>query len=143
MSPRSLAGWLALGTALLALPAPARACTCAQPAVPREGLERADRVFLGKVERFEVKGGKRLATFRVATVWKGPLEARVAVATGGGDADCGVHFVAGLDYLVYASRGTAAAIETSICTRTAPRKGAREDLEALGPGTPVPGASRR
>ena len=48
-------GWTSVGAAialsagLLALPIPARACTCAQPASPDVALEHADRVFLGTV----------------------------------------------------------------------------------------------
>lgn len=143
VSPRALGAGLALGTAAIALPAPALACTCAAPATVSAARDRADRVFLGAVERFEVAGARRVATFRVSTVWKGPADARLRVTTGAGDGDCGVHFVAGLEYLVFAGAGTAGEPETSICSRTAPRREARDDLNTLGPGTPVTRASGR
>jgi hypothetical protein len=125
---------LALATGLLALPASARACTCAQSATADVALERAQRVFLGTVERFEVRDTKRVATIRVKTVWKGPRQSRVRVTTGGGDADCGFHFVAGLDYVVYASERERGGLTTSICDRTARPKDARDDLSVLGGG---------
>ncbi|MET0850431.1 MAG: hypothetical protein ABW020_04795 [Candidatus Rokuibacteriota bacterium] len=140
---RPSAAGLGLAAALLALPSLAIACTCAQPPTPQAGLESAERVFLGVVERFEVEGARRVATFRVGTVWKGPRQARITVTTGGGDGDCGVHFVAGREYLVYAGQGRQARLETSICTRTAWIKDARDDMRSLGPGSGVPGPGSR
>ena len=141
MRPR--AAGLGLAAALCALPAPAIACTCAAPPTPQAGLERAERVFLGVVERFEVDGARRVATVRVDTVWKGPQQARLTVTTGGGDGDCGVHFVAGREYVVYARQDAQGRLATSTCTRTAWIKDAREDVQSLGPGTPVAGPRSR
>jgi len=99
---------------------------------------QADAVFLGLVERFELKGSGRLATFRVHTVWKGPKASRLYVATGGGDGDCGYHFIAGIEYLVFAHRDASDTLQTSICSRTKQASGeAVDDLKALGSGTPV------
>ena len=139
---RPKAAGLGLAAALCALPASTIACTCAAPPTPQAGLDAAERVFLGVVERFEVDGPRRVATVRVGTVWKGPAEARLTVTTGGGDGDCGVHFVAGREYLVYVRHGAQGRIETSTCTRTAWSKDAREDVRSLGPGTPVAGPRR-
>jgi hypothetical protein len=139
---RPKAAGLGLAAALCAFPGSAIACTCAAPPTPQAGLAAAERVFLGVVERFEVDGPRRVATVRVGTVWKGPAEARLRVTTGGGDGDCGVHFVAGREYLVYAQPGAQGRLETSICTRTAWIKDAREDVRSLGPGTPVAGPRR-
>jgi hypothetical protein len=103
-------------------------------------LKQADAVFLGLVERFELKGSGRLATFRVHTVWKGPEAFRVRVSTGGGDGDCGYHFIVGIEYIVFAHQTGRNRLETSICTRTKQASGeAVDDLKALGPGTPVTG----
>ena len=114
------------------------ACTCAQPASVQEGLKQADAVFLGLVERFEMKGSGRIATFRVRTVWKGPEASRLDVATGGGDGDCGYHFNVGIEYMVFAHRGASDTLQTSICSRTKQASGeAVDDLKALGSGTPV------
>lgn len=131
---------IVLSAGLLALHSMALACTCAQPASVQEGLKQADAVFLGLVERFELKGSGRLATFRVHTVWKGPEASRVRVSTGGGDGDCGNHFIVGVKYLVFARQGAWNTLQTNICTRTKQASGqAVDDLKALGPGTPVTG----
>jgi hypothetical protein len=129
---------IGLSMGLLGLQGLALACTCAQPASVQEGLKQADAVFLGLVERFELKGSGRLATFRVHTVWKGPEASRVRVSTGGGDGDCGYHFIVGVKYLVFARHGHWNTLQTNICTRTKQASGeAVDDLKALGPGTPV------
>ena len=125
---------------ILGLPHGALACTCAQPTSVQEGLQRADSVFAGLAERFELKGSGRMATFRVRRVWKGPEERRIQVATGGGDGDCGYHFIVGVEYLVFARQGAWNTLQTNICTRTKQASGeAVDDLKALGPGTPVTG----
>jgi hypothetical protein len=129
---------IVLSAGLLALHSMAFASTCAQPFSVQEGLKHADAVFLGLVERFELKGSGRLATFRVHTVWKGPETSRVRVSTGGGDGDCGYHFIAGIEYLVFAHRGVSDSLQTSICSRTKQASGeAVDDLKALGPGAPL------
>jgi hypothetical protein len=131
---------MAVAAGLLGLQGSASACTCAQPATVEGALARADAVFLGLVERFELKGHSRVATFRVRRVWKGPEKPRVEVTTGMGDADCGFHFIAGLDYLVYADDDAAGALHTTICARTKPASGeAVDDLRTLGPGTSLGG----
>src|SRR5574341_1514226 len=138
MSHQVLALVIGVSTGLLGLQGLAFACTCAQPASVQDGLKQADAVFLGLVERFELKGTGRIATFRVHTVWKGPEASRVRVSTGGGDGDCGYHFIAGVEYLVLAHRGASDSLQTSICSRTKPASGeAVDDLKALGPGAPL------
>jgi len=137
---RALMLFIAIITGIPGIPLLALACTCAQPASVQEGLKQADAVFLGLVERFELKGSGRLATFRVHTVWKGPEASRVRVSTGGGDGDCGYHFIVGVKYLVFARQGAWNTLQTNICTRTKQASGeAVDDLKALGPGTPVTG----
>lgn len=132
---RRLVSGIFVGAVLLALPGSAFGCTCAQPVSVSEALARADAVFLGLVERFELKDHHRVATFRVRRVWKGPEEARMRVTTGGGDADCGFHFIAGLEYLVFAHEDASGTLITTICTRTKPASGeAVADLGELGPG---------
>jgi hypothetical protein len=131
---------IVVSAGLLDLPRGALACTCAQPASAQEGLKQADAVFVGLVERFELKGTGRIATFHVRTVWKGPEASRLYVATGGGDGDCGYHFIAGIEYLVFAHRGAPDSLQTSICSRTKQASGeAVDDLKALGPGIPITG----
>jgi|SRR3990172_11122265 len=135
---RALMLFIAIITGIPSIPLSAFACTCAQPFSVQEGLKQADAVFLGLVERFEMKGSGRIATFHVRTVWKGPEASRLYVATGGGDGDCGYHFIAGIEYLVFAHRDASDTLQTSICSRTKQASGeAVDDLKALGSGTPV------
>src|SRR5574341_170856 len=129
---------IAVIAGLLGLPHRALACTCAQPSTVQEGLQRAHSVFAGLAERFELEGSRRMATFRVRRVWKGPESSRVQVATGGGDGDCGYHFIVGIEYIVFAHQSGRNRLETSICTRTKQASGeAVDDLKALGPGVPI------
>jgi hypothetical protein len=101
-------------------------------------VKQADAVFVGLVERFELKDHGRVATLRVRTVWKGPKVTRIEVATGGGDADCGFHFIVGIDYLVFAREDISGTLHTTICTRTKQASGETvDDLKTLGPGSPV------
>jgi hypothetical protein len=125
---------------ILGLPHGALACTCAQPISVQEGLTQADAVFVGLVERFELRDSGRVATFRVRRAWKGLEAHRIQVATGGGDGDCGYHFIAGVEYLVFAHRDASDTLRTSICTRTKQASGeAVDDLKALGDGAPISG----
>jgi hypothetical protein len=131
---------IAVIAGLLGLSHRALACTCAQPISVQDALKQADAVFVGLVERFELEGSRRMATLRVRRVWKGPEERRIQVATGGGDGDCGYHFIAGVEYLVFAHRDASDALRTSICTRTKQASGeAVDDLKALGDGAPISG----
>jgi len=140
MSRRVLVLVIVVTAGLLGLQGVALACTCAQPASVQEGLQQADGVFAGLVERFELKGSGRVATFRVRRVWKGPKTHRIQVATGGGDGDCGYHFIVGVEYLVFARQGAWNTMQTNICSRTKQAFGeAVEDLKALGSGTPITG----
>ena len=125
---------IAVIAGILGLPHGALACTCAQPVSVQEGLKQADAVFVGLVERFELRDSGRVATFRVRRAWKGLEAHRIQVATGGGDGDCGYHFIAGVEYLVFAHRDASDTLRTSICTRTKQASGeAVDDLKALGP----------
>lgn len=144
MSRQVLGLVIGVSTGLLGLQGLALACTCAQPASVQEGLQQADGVFAGLVERFELKGSGRVATFRVRRVWKGPKTHHVQVATGGGDGDCGYHFIVGIEYLVFARQGPWNMLQTSICSRTKQASGeAVDDLKALGDGVPISGRHSR
>lgn len=136
----------------------AGACSCAPPPSPQESLEKADAVFLGTLERLEFAGETRrvgdgderqivypliVATFRVVRSWKGPHQPLLQVRTSSSDAACGASF-GGLrgKYLVYAAAADGI-FSTSLCSRTkrwpggAGFQAVAEEVEALGPGTPV------
>lgn len=125
-----------LGTAP---PCPADRCKCIPPPPPREAIAQSDAVFTGVVARVEERrrSGKDAewavleVTLAVTRRWKGPAADTLVVRTATDSAACGVEFVAGEEYLVYADgKGTLA---TDSCSRTAPVSRAGEDVEALGP----------
>jgi hypothetical protein len=131
-----------LSTALLMLcaalapssPATAWACRCiAPPPPPREALAEADHVFHGTVVAIAVEndGFDHLVEFEVHEVWKGSARAELVVRTASSGAACGVNFIVGENYAVYAyDSNQGAPIATNSCTRTRPFT--PEEGEALG-----------
>ena len=131
-----------LSTALLMLcaalapssPATAWACRCiAPPPPPREALAEADHVFHGTVVAIAVEndGFDHLVEFEVHEVWKGSARAELVVRTASSGAACGVNFIVGENYAVYAyDSNQGAPIATNSCARTRPFT--PEEGEALG-----------
>jgi hypothetical protein len=79
-------------------------------------------------------------TFAVARNWKGSDQSTIVVNTPASSASCGVDFVQGLEYLVYASENEGI-LQTNLCSRTTQLGAASEDLAVLGAGSaPVPSA---
>ena len=114
------------------------ACSCLPPGPPDQALGAWAAVFSGKVAtigRGQAAGPSDAVqvTFAVARVWKGPEEATIAVHTAGSSASCGVEFVAGQEYLVYAQT-VEGRLEASLCSRTTQLTMAGEDLTVLGAG---------
>jgi hypothetical protein len=110
--------------------------------------EQANAVFLGTVIKFEAtdqpyspsrsvpsSNKSMMAMFRVHTVWKGPTQPLLNVTTGFGGGDCGIDFVVGRTYLVYAYRLRDGTLSAGVCSRTTSAPG--HDLKSLGPGTPA------
>ena len=125
--------------AMLALPKPANACSCAPVGSPAEALAEADAVFAGDVTAITPLGHPpfRLSTadpvavkFRVSRVWKGPIQDTQTVQTEASGISCGFEFKEGQNYIVYTREGN----RTWRCTRTAPAWMAFADFLALGPG---------
>ena len=119
------------------LPVASRACTCVEPRPPLDELARCTAVFSGQVtnvELFQVPGQgwyRKRVTLTLTECWKGGLGATVVVRTGLSDADCGVQFEVGSDWLVYAG-GPLDDLGASLCSRTQPLEKAAYDLEQLG-----------
>jgi hypothetical protein len=148
--PRShLVAVVAALAVLFALPQTCFACSCIAPPPPTEAAADAVAVFQGEVIRVEqVRGATgaehRRVTLRVSKVWKGTITAETIVYTGSGDANCGIAFQQGTEYVIYAnaSNGTdfwgtpANSLVTGLCDRTRPVAEAADDLAALGPGQP-------
>ncbi|MET3507177.1 hypothetical protein [Halalkalibacter oceani] len=125
-------------------PLSASACSCLENAGVEEALERAEAVFSGKVlDVKEQKGADgylaKAVHFSVDRAWKGVDQTEVIIATGLGGGDCGIDFVVGEEYLVYANQSSWHAdispLEAIICSRTAHLDAAEEDLRQLGEGT--------
>ncbi|MCM3145047.1 hypothetical protein [Brevibacillus sp. MER 51] len=137
-------------------PFPASACSCARPPDPLTEKDQSAAVFTGKVlqvnERTDwlrwlpfwdkpERGGFDVI-FEVQSTWKGVDQTQVQIVTSGLGGACGIPFQPGQEYLVYASYWELNELETNICTRTALKADAGEDLQVLGPGTvPVGSAS--
>ena len=118
---------------LAAAPAFTLACKCVPPPPPKQALEKAAAVFVGTVvaENKEKKPGGRELELEVSGVWKGALPKRITVYTATDSAACGFPFQLGETYVVYTYLDGDRHL-TNLCTRTALKTNATEDLKALG-----------
>lgn len=138
-------GTLAAVVALVALvstvhPDCVYACSCRPPGSPAHALAEATAVFAGKVAAIRApadQGGANPVevAFTVTHSWKGALPSSLVVTTPASSASCGVEFVQGQEYLVYA-RESEGVLQVSLCSRTTQLALAGEDLAALGVGNP-------
>lgn len=91
------------------------ACKCMQRSFAEE-FQDAEQVFVGTpVSR--VEGEVVSYTFRVSKIFKGAQRDSIIITTGFGGGDCGVRFVIGTSYLVYAND-----FRTNSCRRNAEDK---------------------
>ena len=115
----------------------ASACSCIMPKPPLDAMEDADAVFRGKVVQIDsamINGlPNKVATFDLYESWKGPQRAKLRVETASNSAACGINFIEGEEYVVYAY-GLAENLTSSLCDRTAQTEYAQDDLDALGQG---------
>jgi hypothetical protein len=127
-----LASIPALVAAVLALPAPASACSCVQPPPPSTALEQASAVFEARVARVEVDSARLRMTAHLIVIrqWKGDLPEDVTVTTASQGSLCGFPFVADQRVLLYVD-GEIDAMSVSMCSRSRPMEQAGEDLAAL------------
>ena len=130
----------------------ALSCSCIEM-TPEEAFEKASVVFIGKVIakgdnaieiEYENNGTygtyvslatKRIYLFKISKYFKGIQSHKynnlpIAITTGVGGGDCGYDFVDGREYLVYAYKEGNKFI-TSICSRTAEKNSANEDISFL------------
>ncbi|MCC2671936.1 MAG: hypothetical protein K0Q72_4407 [Armatimonadetes bacterium] len=117
----------------------ALACSCLPPPPPKEALQKAAAVFVGKVVEIETdeKARTRKVTLAVSRRWKGKPEKRATVRTAMDSATCGYGFQQDKEYLVYTySQEQKPEQWTNICTRTKPLSAAKEDLNELGAPAP-------
>ena len=130
---------------LLHKPMPAAACSCVAMPSPAEGFSNAHAVFRGEVTNIKDNRGLlggygrtgKTVLFAVKETWKGTNGKEVAITTGGGGGDCGVAFVVGQEYLVYANVSDMyekQSLSTTICSPTKALGDATEDLAVFGQG---------
>jgi hypothetical protein len=127
---------------LVLKPMPTAACSCAVMPSPEQGFSDAQAVFSGEVinikENSSLLGGYgKTVFFDVKETWKGTEGKEVAIMTGSGGGDCGVAFVVGQEYLVYANVSDMyekQSLSTTICSPTKALGDATEDLAVFGQG---------
>ncbi len=123
-------------------PVPVAACSCAMIPSPEEGLSNSQVVFSGEVTKIKdnsrlLGGYGKTVLFNVKETWKGTNDAEIAISTGSGGGDCGIGFVVGQAYLVYANISDMyeeKSLSATICSPTKELGNATEDLAILGQG---------
>jgi hypothetical protein len=122
----------------LAWPWPVAACSCVARA-ERAYLAGADAAFLGESTSIDAPAGAAgNARFSVVVVYRGDVPAEVTVRTPAGTGACGIEFVAGERYLVFA-RAQEGFLSTGICDGTTNDPAAPGRLGVEG-SPPRPGA---
>ncbi len=123
-----------LVAAILCLTATAAsACSCMIFPTPAEQYADADAVFTGHVDDIVIDGYIKYVFMTVHAYWKGDFGATVVIATDFDEAMCGVSFVPGITWLVYAFDTDGwADYYTHLCTRTSDVSWCQEDLDYMG-----------
>ncbi|HHB79728.1 MAG TPA: hypothetical protein ENK85_10895 [Saprospiraceae bacterium] len=89
------------------------ACDCIPLPLENE-LKEVDHVFRGRVIAINLRSYPIAYEFEVLKTWKGKKRRKVTITSGIGSGDCGMAFINGHEYLVFAKRG-----KTTTCRRTA------------------------
>jgi len=114
------------------------ACSCAELPSALQELENSEAVFSGKVVAINESGARsKQVLFEVTNSWKGVEQTQIIINTGLGGGDCGIDFVEGVEYLVYANESTMYGKESLvsiICDRTNKLSSLQDDLIVLGEG---------
>lgn len=123
----------------------AQACSCMPPASPRESLEGASAVFIGKVTNVtapQAPSYNITATFKPTKVWKytGDLK-EIKILTAQDSAACGIAFEKDKEYLVYAEEQDGA-LYANLCGRTALLADAQNEVLELGAATQTPSGEK-
>ncbi len=107
-------------------------CSCIEPLPPVERLSQASAVFVGTVTKRDESGETRVCDFAVSEVFKGGIKAKVRVSTPKEGSICGVYFVEGEKYLVFA-HGPIDRLSTTLCSanRGASSELGRKEIAAL------------
>ena len=132
-----LAPVLALvGLWIVSYPGQSYACSCAYPGLPSEALERSAAVFAGRVVSTDNSlvnqrsFGAITVEFDVSTVWKGPVQKTMRIATPDINNSCHFPFQVDAEYLVYSLNG----LDANWCSPIRPLAEVADDLAVLGEG---------
>ena len=127
-------------------PVQVHACKCAEPGYLSAELEKFSAVFAGKAVSIEHSYDPNAASvspedrstvrFEVSTAWKGTVHEDMYITTPPIGGSCGVSFIEGEEYIVYADGGAYAdgSYTAGICSRTALLAQAQADIAAFGAG---------
>lgn len=136
--------FLLTSTSILTLkPRATFACSCVKEQTVQVEFSQSKAVFSGKV--IEIKTTKfsnpnyKKVLFEVSKTWKGISGSQVIIKTGLGDGDCGINFIKGQNYLVYARASkmygeNSQSLTATICSSTKEFSLAQKDLTILGKG---------
>ena len=112
-------------------------CSCFEIPSPQENYERSNAVFSGEILSNEIDTitsshgwYDRIIIVKTDKVWKGFLSEIVEVRTAESEATCGVTFVVGYNYLIYAFEDENK-LRCYLCERTKVIDYAWEDLQFL------------
>ena len=100
------------------------ACSCIGSDVAKQ-FQSADVVFVGTpYEPFTVDSSRHTTSieFNVSDVYKGTVETHPSVETSGSEASCGISFVPGARYTVFATR-SARGLSVNLCSGTTTEPG--------------------
>jgi hypothetical protein len=114
-------------------------CSCPIPPETPEALKKADAVFVGRVETLNETDSAKEAVFTVDKTFKGGDGDSVRVMTEKYGLSCGVDFMPGHSFIVYAYLRQDSVVEpisdeklwTNSCTRTRLLTYAQDDMEIL------------
>ncbi len=140
---RARIGWSLAALVMLVWavqPRCAWACSCIPPGSPTQERDRSTAVFAGRVTDVSTPASNVAITVAVHEVWKGDVGSSVEITTPRDSAACGYQFVAGEEYVIYASESEGQ-LETTLCSRTQPLADAADDLAALGDGQAPTGST--
>ncbi|MGG0174700.1 hypothetical protein [Gottfriedia acidiceleris] len=119
------------------------ACSCVKEQTVQKEFSQSKAVFSGEV--IDIKTTKfsnpnyKKVLFEVSKTWKGISSSQVIIKTGQGHGDCGIDFIKGQNYLVYARASkmygeNSQSLTTTICDSTKEFSLAQKDLTILGEG---------
>lgn len=107
---------------------------CAAPGTPREALNRAAAVFIGKITKIEENDNVKTIKFAAERVWKGEKVKNLTISITTGFR-YNPSFSEGERYLVYANKNQKGELTTGRCSRTKLAEYAEDDLRELGAGS--------